>query len=75
MATTAPADQSLLTVTVLSLLDFVSGDSLEVIPATDPSALLSLVIQVVEPANDIVYLDENYLPASGQHLITMMEGT
>ncbi len=63
-----PANQK---ITSLKLHNFLSGEYITVSRRDRASELQNLTVQNVEPVNDIVYLDDNFLVYSGAHQITM----
>jgi hypothetical protein len=62
---TVPEGQS---VTAIRLSDFAAGDLVD-----DPPRTSGLAIKTVEPASDIVAMDDNFLVYSGTHRIAMVE--
>jgi len=66
------ADETTSTLISIVLSDFWSGESIVISPPDRPWDFLSLSIGNVEPVNDIVYLDDNFLVYSGSPQITMM---
>jgi hypothetical protein len=61
-------------ITGLQLNDFQSGDTVVfVVDGEEQPTQLS--VETVASVTDVVYLDDNFLPYSGKHLITLIEAT
>ena len=71
LLTEAAPDPTNQKITSLKLHDFLSGEHITVSRRDRAYELLNLTIESVEPVNDIVYLDDNFLVYSGKHSITM----
>lgn len=72
LSTEASPDPANQEITSLKLHDFMSGEYITVSRRDRASELQNLTIENVEPVNDIVYLDDNFLVYSGAHQITMI---
>jgi len=68
-AESLPADQS---VTVLQVGDFRENETVSLIRRDGAERISGMTIQTVQPATDVVYLDDNFLVYSGAHLIKIV---
>ncbi len=71
LRTELPANQS---ITTIELNDFTSGDRITIVRRNSSYETPEKELEAVQPINDIVYLDDNFLVYPGAHRITMVSG-
>lgn len=72
LRTELPANQS---ITTIELNEFTSGDRITIVRRDSSYETPEKELKAVQPVNDIVYLDDNFLVYPGAHRIAMVSDT